>query len=468
MIEVTTNRIDSENVLLEFTVPKETIDKAVHKTYQQISSGQRIKGFRPGKVPRDVIKNMVGEEAIAAQALQDVLPEVYEEAIEQSNVVPIDEPEFDPFPTLVEGAPMTVKVKLSVLPDYEVFDYTMIPIDMKRDIIVMDNEIDEAIERIAKNAAEFVPLIEDRGCNENDRVTLDYKIKMEGSDEPADEKKDLVVTLGENELLPDIEKNIVGLKPGADKEFTVTYPENYQNPDLAGKKSQIAISVKKIERRDIPEVNEEFIKKAGDFKDMEAFREDVKKRLTLYKHSAHEEEVKQNMVKKTLDGTHLEVPRKLVMEEIETRLDQMRGMLEQQGMSLEDWLAQQGKTIDDIQEEEYHDARMAVKQRIVFNRIFSSEKMEIARTELEMALQLYARRYNMTPTELKKMVRNRMFLMMIRDQVRETKVLRFLRSRVKFVDDPDEQPKAVSEQKLETKEDIINIEEGAAETKAEE
>ncbi|MFA6448009.1 MAG: trigger factor [bacterium] len=464
MIEVTTNRIDAENMELVITVPTDMVDKAVHKVYQQISSGQNIKGFRPGKVPRDVIKNMVGEEGIASQALQDLLPEVYENAIEQSTVVPIDEPEFDPFPTLVAGEPMSVKVKLQVLPEYEMFDYSMIPVDMKRDIIVMDTEIDEAIDHLRKNAAEFVPLVEDRGCAENDRVTLDYKIVMEGEDAPADEKKDLVVTLGDSELLPDIEKNLTGLKPGDEKQFSVPYPENYQNPDLAGKKAEISVKCNKIERRLIPEINEEFLKKAGDFADIEAFRADVKKRLTLYKHSQHEEEVKQNMIKKTLDGTHLEVPRKLVMEEIETRLDQMRGMLEQQGSSLEDWAAHQGKTIDDIQEDEYHDSRMAVKQRIVFNRIFANEKMEIARAELEMALQLYARRYNMTPTELKKMIRNRMFLMMIRDQVRETKVMRFLRSRVKFVDDPEE----AVEQKLETKTDNVNIEESAAEAKAEE
>ncbi len=458
-MEVITNRIDNENVELAFTVPQELVDKAVNKIYQQISSGQKIKGFRQGKVPREVIKNMVGEEAIAAQSLQDLLPEVFESAVEQADVLPIAEPEFDPFPTLVAGQPMEVKVKLNVLPEYDLYDYTVIPVDLKRDVVVEESEIEDAVLHIRKNDSEFLPLIEDRGCAENDRVTLDYTIKIEG-DKPADQKQDLAVILGENELLPEIEKNIFGMKPGDKKDFTVTYPEEYQNVGLAGKQASISIAMKKIERRVIPELNEEFLKKMDDFKDETAFKDDVQKRIRIYKHSGHEEEVRREMLKKTLDGTHLEVPRKLIIEEIETRLDNMRDVLESRDSSLEDWAAQQGKTVDDIQEEEYHDARMAVKQRIVLNRIFGQEKMEIFPSEIEMAFQMYAQRNGLTPTELKKMARNRGFLMAIRDQVREQKVMRFLRSRVKFTDDPDE-PQPPVEQNSDAKPDNDNIKEKA-------
>lgn len=455
MIEVTTNRIDAENVELEIIVSKDMVDKEVGKTYQRISSGQSIRGFRQGKVPRDVIKNMFGAEAIAAQALQELLPDVFENAVEQAGVVPIDEPQFDPFPTLVEGEPMNVKVKLQVLPEYELFKYETIPVDLTREVVVTDNDVEDAIKEIQKNQAEFLPLVEDRGCAESDRVTLDYTIAVEGEKGPADEKKDLIVVLGENELLPDIEKNITGMKVGDKKDFSVTYPENYQNTQLANKKSNITIKINKVERRELPEINEEFMKKIGDFKDIDAFKEDVNKRLKLYKHSAHEEEIKRIMLQKALDGTQLEVPRKLVMEEIEDRIDHMRDMLDRQGVTLEDWLQGQGKTVEDVEEEEYHDARLEVKRRIVINKIFSEEKMQIFPNELEMAIQLQVYKMGLNKAEAKKLFRNRYFMMSIRDQVREQKVLRFLRSRVKFIDDPLEVP---GEQKLETEQDNINIE----------
>ncbi|HOO55387.1 MAG TPA: trigger factor [bacterium] len=459
MIEVKTNKVDAENVELEIIVPAELVDKALSKTYQRISSKQTFPGFRPGKVPKDIIKRAFGAEGVAAQALQDLLPDVYEDALEQADVVPIADPDFDPFPTLVEGEPMDVKVKLQVLPEFEVSNYDSIPVNLKREIVVDGKDIDEGIENLRKRMAEFVPLIEDRGSEVSDRVTLDYEIKfLEGEDEGAvDSKKDLVVIIGDEQLLPDIEKNIMGMKIGDNKEFEIEYPENYQNENLAGKKTKIKIDVKKIDRQELPEIDDDFLKKAGDFKDLDALREDMKRNIRNYKHSAHEQEIGAEMVKKILDSTNFEVPRKLVMDEIDSRFEYLESMLEHQGMDLEDWAQRQGKTVDDMRDEEYHDARMSVKRRIVFNQVFTVEGMQLMPNEIEMALLQYAQRNGMNTSQLKKMARNRNFLMQIRSEVREQKVMRFLRSRVRFVDDPviEEEPEVEEAVEVESAEPAV-------------
>lgn len=465
MIEVTTNRVDDENVEIDISVPAETVDKAVNKTFQRISSTQNIKGFRKGKIPRDVMRNTVGNEAIALQALQDLLPDVYEEALEKAGVVPIDEPNFDPWPTLAEGQPMNVKVKLQVLPDFEVFDYARIPVSMNRKIEIGDKDIDETIETLRKKNAEYFPLIEDRGCVESDRVTLDYMIAMiedDGSETGMDEKTDLVILLGDEQLLPDIEKNILGMKIGDKKEFTVNYPENYQNNQLAGKKSRVAIDLKKIERQQLPEINENFLAKVGEFKDLDTLKEDIRKRLLSFKHSVNEQNVSREMVQRVIDGTHLEVPRKLVMDEIENRKGYLRNILGEQGRTLEEWLAEQGKSEEEMEEEEYHDARMTVKRRIVFNKIFVQEQMQLFPNELEIALLHYAQQNRISTAQLKKATRNRGFMIYIRDQAREQKVMRFVRSRVKFMDDPLEPEKTDAEQKVENKADNDNVQETPA------
>ncbi|HOX28873.1 MAG TPA: trigger factor [bacterium] len=437
MLAVETNRIDSENVEIQITVPADMVEKAVSKTFQRISQGQKIKGFRAGKVPKDVIRNMFGQEVICAESLQDLLPDVYEEALEQAGVVPISEPEFDPFPTLVEGEPMNVKAKLQVLPDFDLFDYSTIPVALDREVKIDDSEVDKSIELLRKKHADFVPLVEDRGCGESDRTTLNYKITVSGAEGEADQKDGLVITLGEKELLPDIETNIIGMKQGENKKFTVTYPENYQNPELAGKETGVEIDVTKIERRVLPEINEEFLAKVGEFKDADTLKDNIKRELTFYKSADHEEKVREQMVQKIVDGTHFDVPRKLVDDELDSRFQYMETMLGNQGMSLEDWATSQGKTTEDMREEEYHDARMTVKRRIILNKVFSQEKMDLTPAEIEMALMLYARQNNIQTVELKKLTRNRNFMMLIRDRAKEQKVIRFFRNRVKFMDDPE-------------------------------
>jgi trigger factor len=465
MMEVTTNRIDDENVELEIIVPREEVDSAVNKTFQKISSGQKIKGFRQGKVPRDVMRNMMGAEAIAAQALSELLPEVYEQAVEKAGIVPIDEPDFDPFPTLVEGQPLNVKVKLQTLPDFTVFDYSMIPVQLNRKVEIEDKEVDETVEAIRKKQAEFLPLIEDRGCVDTDRVTLNYAIDIVGADgalERSDEKEDLAILLGEGQLLPDIEKNIIGMKPGESREFNVKYPDEYQNEKLAAQSCKISISLKKIERRQLPEINEDFLKKSGGFNSLEDMKVDLNGKILSYKRSMNEQNAMREMVQRVIDGTHLEVPRKLVMEEVESRKEYIKSALANQGRDFEEWLAEQGKTEESLEEEEYHDSRMTVKRRIVLNKIFIQEKMQLSPNELEISFLQYAQENELAPADLKKMARNRGFMMHIREQTRDRKVLRFLSSRVRFMDDPDEPEVAPEEQKVESKTDNDSVGASAA------
>ncbi|HOC93194.1 MAG TPA: trigger factor [bacterium] len=443
-MEVKANRIDNENIEIEITAPKEMVDKAISRVYQQMASGQAIKGFRKGKVPREVIKSMVGEEGIAAEALHDLLPDVYEKAIEQSKIIPIGEPEFDPFPTLKAGEALEVKFKLQALPDFELGEYDIIPVQLNREVKVEESEVEEAVLAMRKRAAEFAPMTDDRGCAEPDRVTINYEIKAENA-VLVDNREGLVLRMGEGEMLPEIENNIVGMKPGENKEFPVKYPENYQNPDLAGRDTTVTITLVSIESAKVPEIDEEFLKKIGNYADADAFKKDIEKQIRLMKVQRHEQEVGEQMIQRMVDTTYLEVPRKLVLDEIQERFDRYEAALEREGKTIEDWAAAQGKDLDEMKDEEYHSARNEVKRRIIFDRLFTQENMEIFPQELEMELLQYAYRNGLQKSDMKKLMKNREFLAHLRTEVRERKVMRLIRGRVKFMDDPAPEPKTDTE-----------------------
>ncbi len=436
-METSVNRIDEENLELTFTVPEEEVAKSFNKIYQKISSKQSIPGFRKGKVPREVIKKMFGEEAIAYQALDELLPGAYNAAIEKEAIIPIGQPEFDPWPTLEEKKPLEVKVKLNILPDFDVVDYSIIKTDVEKDIEISEDEIEEAYNESLKQASDYVPVIEDRGAQESDKVTVDYEIKSGEEDdaETYDKKEGVEFHLGADEILPEIENNILGMKPSENKTFDITYPDNYPNEELANKKASINISLRSIMKPSPPESYEALVEKIGADnlpKDEEKFREQIKNSLFQQKREIRDKELVRHIVEHVVNGTDIRIPQKLIDEEMEKRFKYIRSIIEQQGNTLENYCIAQGITEEDMREQEKPDITMTVKRRLVFNRIFSNENLKILPHDMEMTLQRYAMENKLRTSDIKKLMKDEEFLFSIRQRIRDTKVMTLLRNNIMF------------------------------------
>jgi trigger factor len=423
---------------IEITVPAERIDSALQSIYSRIANSQKIAGFRKGKVPRHILNSMFGLESLHAQLLQELLPEIYSDAIQELTIIPTDSPEFDPWPTVEEGKDMIVCAKVEVLPEFEVADYSQFDLDMSEKVEPGDGEIEETILNMRKKKATHEEVAA-RPAQENDRVTLDYKLTIvdiagKEPDTVFDEAQDVSIHLGDQEILPEIEEKITGSNCDEEKDFVVKYPDNYQNTELAGKNIKVEIKIKKIEERKLPEIDAEFLKSLGRYKTEEELRKGVERNITAYKRQIRDEALRNRVMSMILEKTNLEIPQKLVDDEVETRMEKLRNMIEQNpdGPSFEEVLAAKDLTEEKLRQDEEQVAKANLKKQFIFNEIFVRESMEITAEELSMALAQYAGQNGLNKSQIKKIAKDRDFMDEVRTQLKDSKVSNFLASRARF------------------------------------
>jgi len=440
-MEVKLNRIDNENVALEITVPKDRVNRAYNSVYRQVANEQKFPGFRKGKVPKEMIRQMLGKFTVANQVLEEILPEVYRAACEKVEIVPISQPEFDPWPEVEEKQDLEIKIRVSVLPDFEVCDYSKIPVDLSREIKVDDSEVDQTMENIKNSLAEFVPLVEDRGCIETDEVTVDYEvyeIGPDGAEKLADSQNDTAIRIGQGDAIPEIENNIIGMKAGDSKSFDLEFEEDHPRQELAGKKARYNVTVKSVRRRKLPDNDEELLAKMdGEFKSVDELRENVKDSLEQQKKQMKDSDVTQAMVDFVLGKTGLQVPQFLVDQEIDDRFNELERMLGSSGMTLEDYARRQDRTVEEMREGERQNAESTVKRQIVFNRIFKDEELEITDKEIERAASQFAMENKLRPSVMRKLAKHPSFLSNMRQRIREAKVSSFLKEKIVYNDDAE-------------------------------
>ncbi len=438
MIEANVTRIDEQNVELSFTVPAESVDKAYAKAYARIAATYKFDGFRKGKVPREIINKVIGIESINAQVLQDMLPDAYDEAVEKTDIIPVAQPEFDPWPTITPGQQLDVKIKLGVLPEFTVADYTTIPLPFGKEIEVTEEDIDNVVERMRKYAIKYDELTEPRPCADGDLVTAEadiFEIREDGSEELLRAvSRPYSFVIGEGEILEDIEKQIVGMSLDESKSFTISYPQDFDNAILAGKKTKHIATVNEIRATSRPTNDEEFLARIedGKYSSMDDLRTNVKNHLQSQKEQERDNEVIEAVFSHIMDGTALDIPQTLLDDEIEYRQRMLQQVVEARGMTLEQLAQMRGMDIDQLIESENHRAADEVKKRIIINRIFTDENLSITVDEFERFVLRYAMDNYITPAHLKKMMRDREFVAMMRQKVREAKTVSMLMERVKY------------------------------------
>lgn len=436
MLQATIASREDNNVQIQVTVPAEVVETAVNRIYTKLSANRSVKGFRKGKVPRHVLTSMFSLDGVQAQALQDFLiPDAYHDAITQLGLTPIGSPDFEPFPVIEEGKDLVINIKSEVLPDITLCDITSIDVDLDNKVSVTPQEIDETILGMRKRVAAFSPV--SRACQDNDRVHLDYEIKVvdisgKEPDKDYDKLKDLKLTLGDGEILPDIEKNIVGMAAGEEKNFVVKYPEHYQNEEIAGKSTSVTVKVHSVEERILPEIDDAFLQKIGGFTTVEALREDLTEKMGNYKKREHLEAIRRAVVEKVVRESHIDIPESIVEEEVDYNVKRLKTMLEYRGQSFEQALAEHGDNEENYMSRERAGAKETIKRRLILSEIFKTEKLTISSDEMQMAIAEFAAQNDLKKSDLKKVVKDHDQLDEIRSAVKQMKTIALLVSRAKF------------------------------------
>ncbi len=375
--------LDKSRVHLTVEVPAEIVQNWRQKAIGMIGEEVKIPGFRPGKVSEDVLVQHVGEKVVADQTVDLVIQNTYAAAIKEHNVKVVARPEKV---ELLTYEPFKYEVTVAVYPEVKLKNYKKIKIS-KEKIQITEKEVEEIVSDLQKRFAEYNKV--ERGAEMKDRVMIDFEGKdKDGVVLDGTRSKNHPVTLGENYLLPDFEKEVVGLKSGDEKEFTITFPKDYHAKHLIGKKVTFAVKVHSVEEVKLPEVNEEFIKKVkGTEMKKEDFLEDVRKDVTRFKEEEQDRKRESEVLEKLLTAAEVEVPEALITEELEYMIEDYKTRVERQGVPLETFLEKSGKTVEDLRKEWSKDARDRLAVRMILRAIIEEEKLEVSEEEVQAEIQ---------------------------------------------------------------------------------
>ncbi|MBI5374114.1 MAG: trigger factor [Candidatus Schekmanbacteria bacterium] len=403
---------------LKIGIPAERVSTEFNSAIKKVSAAARIKGFRQGKAPRKLVE-LHYKEAIESEVLKNIVPKACEEAISEKKLEIIGQYAVEEC-ALTEGEPLNIIITAEVKPELNLQNYKDIKVE-KKEVKIEESEVDETIEKLRIDHAELKSA-GDREAREGDEIIFDFKWEMEGKDlpEPVKEAK---ATLGKGELLPELEKEMLGMKPGENKDITITYPETHGQKDFAGKKALFRISVKELKEKILPAIDDEFAKDVGNGNTMAELKDDIRKRLLKAKEEIALRDSKQELITKLIEQNPFTPPKSLVEQETEMMVHNWEENLKQRGESISHLNKEEViKFINEIRSE----AERAVKTRFIIEKLSSLEVIKIEDADVDQEIKKHADLYKKDPQQIRGIYEKNGVLEYLKDRLLEEKVLNFL------------------------------------------
>lgn len=383
---------EKNKVYFDLIVPAEELREAETTIYKRNKNYFNVPGFRKGHAPKKIIEQFYGEGIFFEDALNEVLPKLYQDALEELKLDVIDQPEIDiDEENFDRKKDLTVEVSVEVKPEVSLGEYKgveieAVPTEVGEELI--DNEIDKQRHLNARRIN-----IDDRAAEEGDKVTIDFVGETDGETFEGGSAENQELELGSGSFIPGFEEGIVGHEIGETFDIDVTFPEDYFNEELKGKDAVFHITLNGISREELPELDDEFIKDISEFDTVEEYKEDVRKKKT--------EEVEANaknlrinrVLEKVAENATVEVPEVMVEHAIDDQIRNMDNNMRTQGIQLEQYLGMLGQSLEDFRASMRDDAEREVLKSLVLEAVIAEEKFEITDEEVETYARETAERY---------------------------------------------------------------------------
>jgi trigger factor len=398
----------------------EEVNRKIEDAYRALKKQAKVRGFRPGKVPRDILERYYGEQ-VAQDVTKGLVNETLPVAFEQTNTYPLTMPlvEND---ALKKGQSFKYAAVMEVRPQIELKEYMGLEVE-KEKAAVSDGEVDGQLEEIRKAHAKLKPIEEDRSARQDDCVILDYEA-FEG-DRPLEgiKAENFLVRIGTGAIHPDFETGLLGLKPGDSKEITVNFESDYQHAKLAGKKVTFKVRVSDIKGMELPDLNDEFVAGlGGEFKDLETVKQKIREDLVAREEKRVDREVKRRLLDKISDMVEFELPESLVEEELRYAVESVKQNLKQIGSNLE----KAGLGEDKIRQDFTAPSKKRVKDLLILGEVARQHDLTVSEIELNDGFKELAQSMGQEPSVVRRYYEARGMVESFRDRLLEEKTLNFL------------------------------------------
>lgn len=397
-MQVSLKEVSKTKRELKVEVPPEELEKYFDRAAQKLANEVEVPGFRKGKAPRKVIENQLGVYNVFEEGIRIALPEILEEAIKEAKIEAIGQPDIK-VDKMAPGNPFIFLATLEILPEFELPDWRKMNVQAKK-IEIEPKKIDEALNQLAKSRTKISEV--DRAAEKDDLVYVDFKTFQNKVPVENGEGKNHPVIIGEGYFVPGFEDHLIGMKKGGTKEFSLEFPKDYHQKNLAGKPVDFKVEVRQVQKREVPKIDDEFAKSLGKFKNVEDLRKKIGDNLRQEAEEKEKSRQEMEMVEKIGEKIEVEIPRVLIDRETEKMINELKGMVEAQGGKFDQYLENIKKTEEDLKKDFRPKAEKRSKMGLILRKLAEAENVEVSEKEIAEEITKTSEAYQYDPKMVEK------------------------------------------------------------------
>ena len=394
-------KLEGNMAKLTIEASAEDFEKALDTAYQKNKGKIALPGFRKGKAPRAMIEKMYGKEVFYEDAANALIPSAYAKAVDECEEEIVSQPTIDVVQAEA-GKPFIFTAEVALKPGVTLGKYKGVEVEAI-DVTVTDEDVNAAIDRERENNARTVT-VEDRAVKEKDVVTLDFEGFVDGVAFEGGKGENYPLTIGSKTFIPGFEDQLVGAELNKEVEVNVTFPEDYQAEELAGKAAVFKCTVKEIKEKQLPELDDEFASEVSEFETLAEYKEDVKKNLTEKKEADAKNEKEQKVIEAIIADAKMDIPEAMVVSQQRQMAEDFAQRLQMQGLSIEQYFQFTGLTGETFLAQMKPQAENRIKTRLVLEAVAAAENMVVSDEEYKDELKKMAEAYQMEVEKIEEMI----------------------------------------------------------------
>lgn len=400
-MSVQVEKLEKNMAKLTIEVAPEELEKAIEGAYQKNKGKISVPGFRKGKVPRQMIERMYGKEVFYEDAVNALIPEAYEKAVDECEEEIVSSPKIE-VAQVEAGKPFIFTAEVALKPEVKLGKYKGVKVE-KADTEVTDEEVDKEIDKERESNARNID-VTDRAVKDGDIVTLDFEGFVDGTAFEGGKGENYPLTIGSGTFIPGFEEQLVGAEIGKETEVNVTFPEDYQAEDLKGKEAVFKCTVKEIKEKELPTLDDEFASEVSEFETLAEYKADIRGRLEERKAKAAREAKEAAVIEEIIKDSDMEIPEAMIETQQRQMIDEFAQRIQMQGLTLEQYFQFTGASYDQMIEQVKPQAEKRIQSRLVLEAVAAAEKIEATEEDYEEELKSMAEAYQMEVDKVKELL----------------------------------------------------------------
>lgn len=423
-MKFTQKKIDDYQIELTVEVEAEEFSKTIKQTTKALGDRISVPGFRKGKVPLKIVEQRIGKEAIIDEASNALLQKATREALTELKLRSVTENKADVI-TNEEGKDFVFKLTFTPYPEVKLGEYKNLEVEKVVEPVT-DEDINKQIEALLNHHATLIDAAESDAVVNGDFITLDYTGTIDGEKFAGGEAEDAPLDIGSHKFIGDFEEQLIGAKVGEERTVKVTFPEEYHAKNLAGKDAEFACKINSIKHRELPELNDEFVKKVSTFQTLDEYKASIRKSLETNAERRATEAQQQAIIDKAVANMEVDVPPVMIENRITQIINEYDAQLQMQGMNLQQYLAFSGLDMDKLREDYRERAKKDVLTNIMLDNVAAEEKISVSDMDINMEIEMLSQMYKTPAKQLVKYLRENGQIEVLVGNILRRKTMRFI------------------------------------------